>query len=346
MAIELQVLFPDRSTPGTPGYPGGSGKPSDPLTDNGTPFTTPIFNDNLGFSDILLAKAGVPYSGVPDTALLSDRFEALQKLFAAYPAYYEDSRVLNEYTLLAVPPGKTMEEPFRPGTIIHVYKATSTISGALTFKIGSSDPVPVTEPDGSTPARGRLFGGQFYTFIYRNSRFEIITNNRLDSPRMEVEYGTSSGDNDGISYSSNTTTRWPIYLASGVGQNNTISGATFNSGNNSFTLPHGFIYKIDMTGSLDDNEVPSGSESKNRIFIAKFADPNTPILLDINCADPDNQNKTIRGYLNFSTEPAPVECAVYVRSQNTGKLGQAITTPTWSQDNIYFRGTIIQTGYY
>jgi hypothetical protein len=120
MAIELQVLFPDRSTPGTPGYPGGSGKPSDPLTDNGTPFTTPIFNDNLGFSDILLAKAGVPYSGVPDTALLSDRFEALQKLFAAYPAYYEDSRVLNEYTLLAVPPGKTMEEPFRPGTIIHV----------------------------------------------------------------------------------------------------------------------------------------------------------------------------------------------------------------------------------
>jgi hypothetical protein len=345
MAIELQVLLPDRSTPGSSEYPGGSGKPSDPLTDNGTPFTTPIFNDNLGFSDILLAKAGISYSGVPDTALLSDRFEALQKLFAAYSAYYEDSRVLNEYTLLAVPPGKTMEEPFRPGTIIHVYKATSTLSGSLTFKIGSSDPVPVTEPDGATPVKGRLFGGQFYSFIYRNSRFEIITNNRLDSPRMELEYATPAGPNDGVSYSANTTTKWPIYLAGESGESNTISGATFNNTNNSFTLPHGFLYKINMTGCIDDNEVPAESDSKNRIFIAKVATPNTPLLLDINNTDPGNQNKTIRGYLDFLTEPAPVECAVYVRSQYSGTLGQAITTPTWSQNNIYFRGTIIQTGY-
>lgn len=343
MAIELQVLFPDRSTPGTPGYPGGSGKPSDPLTDNGTPYTTPIFDDHLGFLDALLARAGVSYSGSPDNALLSDRFEALQRLFAAFSAYVESSYLAGVYDIVAADVGKTQIAPFRVGLVIHVYIAT-TYPGTdpARFEFGTGGVTKdITEPDGTPILPGRLQGGRYYSFIYRNDRFEIMNTNRQAPPKMQLIYTTPAGNNSGLTYGANTFVEWPLELDGDI----TIPGASFDAGTHSFTLPHGFIYKIDMTGSVDDSEVPSGSDSKSRIFIAKTSAVTPPLLRDINNADPNNHTKHIKGYLDLKTEPAPVQLNVFVRSQYVGRLGVPVFSVQWSTINVYFRGIIIQTDY-
>jgi hypothetical protein len=341
MAIELQVLLPDRSTPASPGYPGGSGKPSDPLTDNGTPFTTPIFDDHLGFLDALLARAGVSYSGNPDNALLSDRFEALQRLFAAFSAYVESSYLDGVYDIVAADVGKTQIAPFRVGLVIHVYIAT-TYPGTdpARFEFGTGGVTKnITEPDGTPIVAGRLQSGRYYPFIFRNDRFEIMSTNRQAPPEMQLIYTTPAGNNDGAIYGPNSFVEWPLELEGDI----TIPGASFDAGTHSFTLPHGYIYKIDMTGSVDDSE-PSGN-SKNRTYIAKTSAESVPLLRDVNNADPNNHTKHIKGYLDLKAELAPVQLNVFVRSQYAGRFGVAISTPLWDTLNVYFRGSIIQTDY-
>lgn len=78
MAINLQTEFTPRIDPPTPAYPTGSIKDSTtPTSNDGTPLRAVWGNDWQGFSDALLAAAGISASGVADTALASQRMEAL-----------------------------------------------------------------------------------------------------------------------------------------------------------------------------------------------------------------------------------------------------------------------------
>jgi hypothetical protein len=81
MAINLQTEFTPRIDPPSPSYPTGAIKDSTtPTSNDGTPLRAIWGNDWQGFSDALLAASGITASGLADTALLSQRFDAVQSL--------------------------------------------------------------------------------------------------------------------------------------------------------------------------------------------------------------------------------------------------------------------------
>ncbi len=78
-------------------YPNGAYKNDDVAGDKtGTPINATTFNDWQGFSDALLAEAGIEPSGDADTALASDRLDAIKAImndpsfFDAVDAYLGD----------------------------------------------------------------------------------------------------------------------------------------------------------------------------------------------------------------------------------------------------------------
>ena len=50
------------------------------VSNDGTPLSSPWGNDYVGFTDALLSALGIARNGLPDTALQSDRFNAIQSL--------------------------------------------------------------------------------------------------------------------------------------------------------------------------------------------------------------------------------------------------------------------------
>lgn len=85
MSLRIFEYFNPRATAPTSEYPTGSFKDrSFPGSVDGTPLVAEDRNDLVGFTDALLAKGGVTASGLPDTALASDRLEALLNVISLY----------------------------------------------------------------------------------------------------------------------------------------------------------------------------------------------------------------------------------------------------------------------
>lgn len=82
MAIKIYEKFAPRANPADGDYPHGSIKnESVPGAKDGTPLDAVWANDYAGFDAALLAAAGLTASGTPDTALVSQRLAALNKLY-------------------------------------------------------------------------------------------------------------------------------------------------------------------------------------------------------------------------------------------------------------------------
>lgn len=81
MAINLSSRYaPNVGAPNT-AYPGGSVKNvSTPTSDDGTPVDNALINDYEGFTQALLARAGLTVNNVVDTALNSQRMIAMMTL--------------------------------------------------------------------------------------------------------------------------------------------------------------------------------------------------------------------------------------------------------------------------
>jgi len=79
---QLATDYPLNSNPASAEYPGGSIKnESVPGTSgDGTPLDSPIINDYVGFSEALIDAGLVAASGSADTALASDRLDAIVNL--------------------------------------------------------------------------------------------------------------------------------------------------------------------------------------------------------------------------------------------------------------------------
>lgn len=78
MSIRLIDKYPTRATGATGGYPGGSFKnESTPGVKDGTPVDLLWGNDWLGFFAAMILNSGITPSDIPDTALVSDYFNAL-----------------------------------------------------------------------------------------------------------------------------------------------------------------------------------------------------------------------------------------------------------------------------
>lgn len=79
MALNINDTYAPLATPPSASYPTGSIKdetiPS--ISNDGTPLTAEWGNDYVGFTDALLAAAGILNSGNPDTVNASDRLNAL-----------------------------------------------------------------------------------------------------------------------------------------------------------------------------------------------------------------------------------------------------------------------------
>lgn len=86
MAINVSTTYPPgRYVDPSADYPTGSIKNSSlPTLKDGSPLLAEGPNDMQGFTDALLAQAGLTHSGSPDTALISQRLEALSLIFAGY----------------------------------------------------------------------------------------------------------------------------------------------------------------------------------------------------------------------------------------------------------------------
>ena len=78
MSIEIYNTYQPRAVAPSPEYPSGALKDaSAPGVFDGTPLSKAWGNDVQGFLDAVQLLGGVPYSGTPDTALNSDRLDAL-----------------------------------------------------------------------------------------------------------------------------------------------------------------------------------------------------------------------------------------------------------------------------
>lgn len=85
MALNINDTYAPLATPPSASYPTGSIKdetiPS--ISNDGTPLTAEWGNDYVGFTDALLAAAGILNSGNPDTVNASDRLNAINTLIAS-----------------------------------------------------------------------------------------------------------------------------------------------------------------------------------------------------------------------------------------------------------------------
>lgn len=81
MALNINSQFTPRANPPSADYPTGSFKDSSlPGVFDGTPLTAIDRNDLQGFTDALLAAANITHSGVADTAVNSQRLNAITTL--------------------------------------------------------------------------------------------------------------------------------------------------------------------------------------------------------------------------------------------------------------------------
>ena len=83
MAIKIFERYGPRADAASANYPQGSIKnESVPSADDGTPLDNAWANDYEGFTAALLARAAIVPSGTPDTAIASQRLDALLAAFA------------------------------------------------------------------------------------------------------------------------------------------------------------------------------------------------------------------------------------------------------------------------
>ena len=85
MSIKVFERYAPRANPADSNYTNGSFKnESVPGADDGTPLEVATINDLQGFTDSLLAEAGITADGNPDTALVSQRLDASKKVHGVY----------------------------------------------------------------------------------------------------------------------------------------------------------------------------------------------------------------------------------------------------------------------
>ena len=173
MAIRLEDEYANAEAASSD-YPQSSFKnaTSTSATD-GTPLEKRWANDIIGFLQRLLLLAGITPSGAPDTALVSDYYNALERLFARF-LIYNDTGTANAYILNSAL-GDSAESFFDGLTI--TFKAVNANTGPSTIKVGGLSVVDVVNENGAALAAGVIAAGEYSTVIYRttSASFELIS---------------------------------------------------------------------------------------------------------------------------------------------------------------------------
>jgi microcystin-dependent protein len=172
--IVIENEYPN-TTPASAAYPYGSAKNvSAPGDTDGTPWELKDINDILGMMQKIVVEGAVTPSGVPETVLASDIFDALEKTFNRVVAH-TDAGSANVYVLNNVNAGK--QTAAYSNSDILVFKIANANTSASTCRIGTLGVKSFTEPDGSALAPGRLPAGGYAIAKYdsSNDRIELIS---------------------------------------------------------------------------------------------------------------------------------------------------------------------------
>ena len=195
MAIKIDETFPPlRYVPSSAEYPYGAIKPStSPNLKDGSPLLAEAENDWQGFSDALLASVSLTPSGDPDTALVSQRLEAINTLIS--------NAVLNVRELFDINPvagGATLEVSKKyllldDSANYTLPDTTGLLDGDFVrlYRVGGFTVNPIIDVDGTNsetisfynPSNGSLLAGPDtsarikvftpITLILRNGNWEV-----------------------------------------------------------------------------------------------------------------------------------------------------------------------------
>jgi len=160
------------TTPADASYPGGSFKnETAPLSLDGTPLEKKWTNDIQGVLQKLLNAASITASGVPDTIINSDYYDALVAILGFNQVYY-DTGIANAYEL-GLRSGAAVEG-YQDGQVI-TFVASNTNTGACTAQIDALGAKDITYPDGSPLLGGEILDGSFISAIYYSAgdQFEL-----------------------------------------------------------------------------------------------------------------------------------------------------------------------------
>ncbi len=167
MALNFDAKYTPRSKAADADYSYGSFKNSTtPLT--GTPLDKDWANDFLGFFQKLLDYAVITPSGVPDTILASDFFDALVKRIKAQSQYLVDSGAADAYVV----GGDPAYAAYTAGMKIRV-KIANINTGASTINVDSLGAKNIVKYVGTALVAGDLPVGAIAEMQYDGTNFQL-----------------------------------------------------------------------------------------------------------------------------------------------------------------------------
>jgi hypothetical protein len=185
MAIDLVNEYGSKVDPADADYPLGSPKnETSPGALDGFPFEEVWLKDQAGLFQKLLSVAGITISGVPDTVLASDYYDALEQIFNKR-AVVEDpgTGTANAIDLTSLGADATS---YTDGQLI-IAKAAKDNGGATTLDLDGLGAVAL-EINGSALVGGEIQAGKYFVAVYDagNSRFDLIV---LEQAQPGFQFG-------------------------------------------------------------------------------------------------------------------------------------------------------------
>jgi len=174
MALNFFNRYTPRAVAPSANYPFGSFlNETVPGALDGSPCEKDWADDFLGFFQKLMDYTGLAPSGIPDTVVTSQYFNALQTIFTNFMFFFDGGTGTPDdiiVTSVGAPPVAYT------GGMIVLFKASATNFGAVTLQIDTLAQKAVTQPDG-TPLIGADIKADRYVllrFNFTDDRFELV----------------------------------------------------------------------------------------------------------------------------------------------------------------------------
>lgn len=168
MALDFDGNYTPRSNPPNADYPYGSFK-NGALPAVATPVDEKWANDFLGFFQKLLNYAGITPSGVSDTVVASDYWNALVKRINALSQYLVDAGAANAYVVSGDPAYTT----YVAGMKIRV-KIANANTGDSTINVDSLGAKAIKKNVNDVLAGGDLPAGAIIEIQYDGTNFQVV----------------------------------------------------------------------------------------------------------------------------------------------------------------------------
>lgn len=171
MALDQNAQYPVGTTGPNANYPEGEAVNSTaPGALDGYPWEKEGINDLLGFQQALLKAGGIPASGTPDTAVLSQYLQMIVELAQGRAITYDDSGVADAY-ILDVQTGLQAPASLFDGQVFE-FIPSNTNAGASTVNPAALGVKAIV----NTSSGGEILANVRTTIRYRISSgdFEII----------------------------------------------------------------------------------------------------------------------------------------------------------------------------